>query len=362
VIEGVCFDSGGALPPPEGRSHDTARAGHFLGIGLGNTWASMLHWVPHAEETERTLTMGTVAEERAEFLAAREATGLIEELRALARKGLPLEAGVEVVRLTGLASVAARAGEGAGRAARMEALDWVLRRVLARLEPVALREAAHALFGLPPARAGLNLTDRRSVAARLAGKEVHHFRKRIEPRILAAVAYALERDAAAQTRSWASPPPVRPGRRRRLLPSDVFAWEAVEHEEALTRLWAAVYALRAELLAVERQVSMGDAEESAAAADAALWRLGQLHAAARRYRGAYGGALLPHGEAAPHDLAALAGWTPRLPPIQAALLADASAATAPELFIRSVLAAPGGGDLLTAWRNALTAIQEETSR
>jgi hypothetical protein len=25
-------------------------AGHFLGAGLGKFWASVLHWVPHAEE------------------------------------------------------------------------------------------------------------------------------------------------------------------------------------------------------------------------------------------------------------------------------------------------------------------------
>ncbi|MFJ6214176.1 hypothetical protein ACIQGZ_12700 [Streptomyces sp. NPDC092296] len=301
--------------------------------------------------------MTTVVEQRSALLAAREVAGLTEELRVVARKGLPLEVGIKVPRLTALASVAARAGDGAGPGARAEALDWVLRRVLARLEPESLRDAAKALFGLPPAPAGANLTDRRAAAAQLAGKEAHHFRKRIEPQILAALAHALERDAAVQAKPWASPPPVRPGQRRRLLPSDVFAWEAVEHEEALTRLWAAVYALRAELLAVERQVSMGDAGESTAAADTALWRYGQLQAEARRYRSAYGGALLPDGEAAPHDLVALAGWTPRLSPIETALLADASTAGTTQLFMLSIHAATGGSELLTTWRTALTSTE-----
>ncbi|MEW1911270.1 hypothetical protein AB0442_22950 [Kitasatospora sp. NPDC085895] len=298
--------------------------------------------------------MTTVVQHRSDQLAADESAALTDELRALVRKGLPLGPATGAPRLTALATVAARAGDGAEPAARTEALDWVLRRTLARLDPEGLREAAKALFGLPPARAGANLTERREAAAAAAGREVHHFRKRIEPQILAALAHALQRDAAVQARPWASPPPVRPGTGRRVLPSDVFAWEAVEHEEALTRLWAAVYALRAELLAVERLTSMGDMAEATAEADTALWRYGHLHAEARRYQAAYGGALLPDQAAAPHDLIALAGWTPRLPQADTALLADAATATSAHLFMLSVHAAPGGTALLTAWRTALT--------
>ncbi|MEV7354787.1 hypothetical protein [Kitasatospora sp. NPDC091276] len=303
--------------------------------------------------------MTTAVEQRSASLAEREASGLTEELRLLARKGLPLEPGGDWPRLTALASVTARAGEDTSPAARTEALDWVLRRVLARLEPEGLRGPAKALFGLPPAVAGSNLTLRREAAATAADREVHHFRKRVEPQLLTALAHALERDAAAQLKPWASPPPVRPGRRRRLLPRDVFAWEASEHEEALTRLWACVYGLRAELLAVERQASMGDQGEATAASDSALWRYGQLQAEARRYRAAYGAALLPDGEAAPHELAALAGWTPKLSPIETALVTDAASAAGTHLFMLAVHAAPGGVDLLTTWRTALTAGPEE---
>ncbi|MER8083822.1 hypothetical protein ABTZ57_01335 [Streptomyces sp. NPDC094048] len=223
--------------------------------------------------------------------------------------------------------------------------------MLGRIEPAGLRDSAKALFGLPPAGPGLTLTLRRDIAAKAADREVNHFRKRLEPQILTALAHALERDAASQTKPWASAPPVRPARRRRRLPPDVFAWEAAEHEEALTRLWACVYALRAELLAVERLASMGDSCD--ATADAALWRYGQMHAQARRYRSAYGGELLPDG-AAPHDLAELAGWTPTLSPTQTLLVADASTAPDPSLFVAAVRAADGGGDLVNTWRTALT--------
>jgi hypothetical protein len=307
--------------------------------------------------------MMTAVEHRSDLVAGRESSGLAEELRGLARKGLPLEPGGAWPRLTGLASVSARVGDDKSPAARTEALDWVLRRVLARLEPEGLRDSAKALFGLPPAEAGSNLTHRRETAAKVLEREVNHFRKRVEPRILIALAHALERDAAGQAKSWASPPPVRPGRRRRHLPADVFAWEAAEHEEVLTRLWACVYALRAELLAVERQVSMGGAGAASVASDAALWRFGQLHAQARRYRVAYGGELLLDGTAGPHDLAELAGWTPKLSPIETALVVDASSATSAHLFILTVHAATGGNDLLTTWRTALTTdpAEEETT-
>jgi hypothetical protein len=292
----------------------------------------------------------TTVEQRSGSLAA--------ELRLLARKGFPLEPGGAWPRLLALAAGAA--GVGSGASARTEALDGTLRRVLARLEPEESREAAKALFGLPPARPGLSLTRRREVAAGLLGREAHHFRKRMEPRILAAVAYAVEREAAARSRPWASPPPVRPSSERRCLPKDVFAWEAAEHEETLTRLWACVYALRGELLAVERQVSLGDLGEATASADTALWRYGQLQAQVRRYRAAYGGALLPDGQASPQDLVALAGWTPHLSATENALVADASSAVSARLFASNVHAAIGGAGLLAAWRTALTASTKGT--
>ena len=106
--------------------------------------------------------------------------------------------------------------------------------MLARLKLEGLRDAAKALFGLPPAESGSNLTLRRETAAKVLGKEVHHFRKRLEPQVLAEVAHALQWDAAAPARPWASPSPVRPDKQHRRLPSDIFAWEATEYEEALT--------------------------------------------------------------------------------------------------------------------------------
>ena len=50
------------------------------------------------------------------------------------------------------------------------------------------RDSAKALFGLPPAEAGSNLTLRREAAAKVLEREVNHFRKRVEPQILTVLA------------------------------------------------------------------------------------------------------------------------------------------------------------------------------
>ena len=292
-----------------------------------------------------------------ETLTTRRITHLAEELRTVTRKGLPLEPGINVPRLSALASVTTEAGDDDEPDTRTDALDHVLRRVLTRLEPENFRVQAKALFGLPPGPAGATLTGRRAAAAGLAHREAHHFRKRIEPRILLTLARALLRDAAAHTGPWGSPPPVHPYTRRRPVPRDVFAWEAAEHEESLTRLWSCVYALRAELLAVERHLSMDDRQRATDAADTALWRYGQTQAEARRYRTAYGAALLRDSTAGPQDLVRLAGWTPRLPPADAALTADASTAPDTTAFLRA-LTIDGDTRLLTAWRTALTHTEE----
>lgn len=298
--------------------------------------------------------MTTTVEHRSNLLAERDTAGVADELRLLSRKGLPSEPGGHWPRLTALAAATVRSASYTSAVTPTEALDALLRRVLARLEPEGLRVPAQILFGLPPAEAGSTLTLRRDAAAKAAGREVHHFRKRIEPQILTIVAHALQRDADSQPAPWASPPPVRSGRRHRQLPRDVFAWEAAEHEEALSRLWACVYALRAELLAVERQVSMGVQDAVPAASGEALRRYGQLQSQARRYRAAYGGALLPDGSAAPHELAGLAGWAPKLSATETELVADAASAAGPEQFLTTVLATAAGRSLLATWRTALT--------
>jgi hypothetical protein len=92
-----------------------------------------------------------------------------------------------------------------------------------------------------------------------------------------------------------------------------------EHEEALSRLWAMIYAARAELLAVDRLLSFGaDRQQVIRQAIDAAWHWAQASLEAASYTAAFG-----TGEAG--DLVALAGWTPPLTAEQAASLCSAAA-------------------------------------
>jgi hypothetical protein len=111
--------------------------------------------------------------------------------------------------------------------------------------------------------------------------------------------------------------------RRQQVHADPFAWEVAEHEEQLTRLWSALYAARAELLAVERLTSLGAARSDLVhAAVTAAWRWAAVRAETLGYSSAYA------SDAGTSDmsvdaLVALAGWTLPLTDAQASRLTEA---------------------------------------
>lgn len=249
----------------------------------------------------------------------------MESVRRLLRRGLPVTpADVDPVLLE-LRGIVARAVDPADEGSRTAALDGTLRGLLARFPDARYGPAARALFGLPPAEPGQNLTVRREVAAAQAGHEVHHFRKRIEPRLVEQVAWELLADADRFTRMPMIAPRLAPVTTRQPVPADPFTWEVTEHEEQLTRLWSALYAARAELLAVERLVSLqADRTDLINAAVNAAWRWAAARAEAISYTTAYapdtGTSEIPVDE-----LVALAGWTPQLTDAQASRLTEAAA-------------------------------------
>ena len=240
-------------------------------------------------------------------------------LARLLRRGLPPTITAVDRVLLDLRGVIARAVDSDDEVSRIAALDGVLRGQLARFPDARYALAARALFGLPPAESGQNLTLRRELAARVADHEVHHFRKRVEPRLLTQLAAALLADGDRFTRSRMIAPRLVPATRRQLVAPDPFAWEVAEHEEALSRLWAMIYAARAELLAVDRLLSFGaDRQQIIRQAIDAAWHWAQASLEAASYTAAFG-----TGEAG--DLVALAGWTPPLTAEQAASLRSAAA-------------------------------------
>lgn len=230
-------------------------------------------------------------------------------------------AGADAVLLN-LRGIVARAADPTEEASRIAALDGTLRGLLARFGDTRYGAAARALFGLPPAKPGQNLTVRRDLAATEARHEVHHFRKRVEPKLVEKVAWELLADADRFTRSPMIAPRLALSSGQQPIPADPFAWELAEHEEQLMRLWSAIYAARAELLAVERLISL-DAHrlDLITTAVTAAWRW----AAARAEVISYTTAFAPDLETSPDELITLTGWTPALTPVQTSRLTKAAA-------------------------------------
>ncbi|WP_158889094.1 hypothetical protein [Amycolatopsis anabasis] len=240
----------------------------------------------------------------------------------LLRRGLPVTPAAAEPVLLELRGVIARAVDPADEASRTAALDGTLRGLLARFPDPRYAPAARALFGLPPAEPGQNLTVRRDRAAAEAGHEVHHFRKRVEPKLIEKVEWELLADSDRFTRSPLIAPRLAPATTRQPVQADPFAWEVAEHEEQLCRLWSALYAARAELLAVERLISLqADRIDIGHTAVTAAWRW----AAARAEAIGYTAAFAPGAEVSVDQLLALAGWTPALTEAQASRLTEAAA-------------------------------------
>ncbi|GIH68039.1 hypothetical protein [Sphaerimonospora thailandensis] len=294
---------------------------------------------------------------RVEGGADATADALLKELRALLRSGLPVRPELCGLTLLGLRGVKARALRPGDPESRARALDGLLREQLDRFENAELAPAARLLFGAETTTSGATLMTRREAAAQVCGYEKHHFRKRIEPKVLDLVAWQLRRDSEEFTTRHATAPELHAASGPLVLPADVFAWEAAEHQHAMAALWGAVYLLRAELLTVARLISMEASEsEVDQAAMVALWRHALVLEAAARYRAAYGAALL-HAAAdlGPQEIATYAGWTPPLTPIQELLLAElADPAEGLADFSARLGAAADGAELAGAWRRALS--------
>lgn len=228
-------------------------------------------------------------------------------------------------------------------------MDGTLRGLLARFDD-SRYAAARALFGLPPAQPGQNLTARRELAATAAGHEVHHFRKRVEPKLIEKVAWELLADADRFTDLPMIAPRLAPVTSRQLVLADPFAWAIAEHEEHLSRLWSAIYAARAELLTVERLISLDiNRLDVITTAVTAAWRWSAARAEAISYTTAF----TPEPQASVDELVALAGWTPNLTPAQESLLTEAAAGGATREQFTAALQDEAG--LADAWLNGFLA-------
>jgi hypothetical protein len=250
--------------------------------------------------------------------------GVVDAVRLVLRRGLPVTPADADPVLLQLRGIVARAVDPADEASRTAALNGTLRGLLAHFPDARYAGAARALFGLPPAEPGLNLTARRDLAAEQAGHEVHHFRKRVEPKLIEQVAWELLADADRFTRMPMIAPRLTPVTGRQPIPADPFAWEVTEHEEQLMRLWSKLYAARAALLAVERLVSLqADRIDQIHATVTAAWHWAAARSEAISYTTAYS-----EDDLAVDQLLALIGWTPALTEADASRLMEAAAGSA----------------------------------
>lgn len=283
---------------------------------------------------------------------------MVAAIGRLLRRGLPVTPATADPVLLDLRGIVARAVDPADEASRTAALDGTLRGLLARFPDTRYAPAARALFGLPPAEPGQNLTVRRDLAAEQAGHEVHHFRKRVEPRLIEKVAWELLADADRFTRSPMIAPRLAPVTERQPVQPDPFAWEVAEHEEQLSRLWSAIYAARAELLAVERLISLrADRIDVLHTAVTAAWRWAVARAEAIGYTTAFAPDLDVD------ELVALAGWTPPLTEAQASRLAEAAGGGASrEQFVHSLHGETGLGNAWTEGFMARTPSPEKNGQ
>lgn len=234
---------------------------------------------------------------------------IAKELRRLLRSGLPAAQTAAGDLLPNLRSVLARAIHPDMALSRLDALNELLPWLIDQIEDETYAEATRTLFGLAIGTRRTTLTERRRRAASLLTYQVDHFRTRIEPEVLKALAELMERDLlryrsrVKRAVGTLEPTGDTPG---------LTAEHLTAEEELVSRIWQQVYGLRAELIAHLRLVDHpgyeGQAEDHR---QAALRQEEHLRGLIQEYVRRYGKQLIRHGEAefAVEGLERLAGWT-----------------------------------------------------
>lgn len=224
--------------------------------------------------------------------------------------GLPLRPDHPPEALLSLAGVTARSVRPDDPLARLDALERLLKSELRRFGRPELRSAALLLFGVT--RAGGTLSERRRRAANTADYNLDHFRKRLEPQIVAQLAWQLEQDALQYVqRAEDGQPFEASGDTPTISQDDIADVRDAEREALTSRIWECVYGLRAEL--ITRESLRGDPDRTAEfeeAAAGALWYLARLLTQRDRFMERYGSEMMAGSTAWNAEaLIRLAGWS-----------------------------------------------------
>jgi hypothetical protein len=282
--------------------------------------------------------VGTPGAAEKSDLAPPPIEALAAGLKSVLRKGLPIVPDAAPSVLLELRGVRARAVDSSDFLGRVKALNALLQTLLLALGESEEAQALQILFALRASDRGTTLTARRSRASAVGEWQYDdtHFRKHIEPRLVRDLAWFLHEDSQNYTpRTKYAPNPTEiSGDTPSLGPDDIS-----EQEEQVSRLWALVYELRAELIRRTR-LAAGEQKDSnalAEAEDSCLWTVARLLVAIHEYLETFGDRIM-HGDAEfnAEGLIRLAGWTGSLDVTQsrALRLAVARAGGDREAFLR----------------------------
>lgn len=171
---------------------------------------------------------------------------VVEQLRVVARHGLPTDLRRAGKLLPHMRNVVARASHPDDLLSRIDALNELLTHLVEGIVDERMAQATRMLFGLADGSAGTTLTVRRQRCAAILEYDVDHFRKRVEQRILWTVGEALQRDLTnyrARVRSATNAFQI--GRPTPTLDRP----EINPEDELLSRIWQRLYEVRAETIA-----------------------------------------------------------------------------------------------------------------
>lgn len=286
---------------------------------------------------------------KAQEIAPPELDDLVEGLKGVLRRGLPVTPDQAPNVLLRLRGVEARAINPDDFLSCVKALEGLLLSLLLALGDSEEAQALQILFAANASDRGTTLTARRARASRVGSWDYDpdHFRKHVEQRLLRDLAWLLHEDSQNYTpRTKYAPAPTEiSGDSPSLSPADVN-----DQEELLSRVWALVYELRAELIRkAGLEYAAGDAAAIQEAAETTLWVVARLLTRIHEYLERYGDRIL-HGDAEyrVEGLIRLAGWNYELTPDQAAelRLTAARIGESRESFLKMLRKSPTGRDLL----------------
>jgi hypothetical protein len=241
-----------------------------------------------------------------------EAGEMRDAVAALLADGLPARLTDPLDPLLELRGVIARSVKPEDSLSRLDALNKVLRQLIRKWPKEKERSALGALFGIEKGYAGRTLTDRRERAAQHLGYETTHFRKVIEPKLIAEFSAVLWQDHLRYIPRTNHAPPIieASGDTPILGPGDYN-----EQEELVSRIWSEVYGLRAEIVAGGRIKKDQALHDQLPEAQAKIrWRTARLVTYIQEYLQQYGERIIQgETEFQVEGLIRLAGWRGGLP-------------------------------------------------